>query len=376
MTAENFGFGSGWNTGNWKDFYLLPSTTSGPGFDWSARSVFARKNADGGFSGSPYQFHSQVSGKDALPAAIKHHDRERDMARVDATMKARVPGSSGSRNSGVSGPLPFKLTEFYTPGTAWSRSLVEVTDPNSPPVIVDDANTKTFRRGARSTEQWNTAVFGPGFPARPDEVTGAWAGRTGDQVFVNTPVFADGTGEHSTYDFGASTGSTRLTANGKVVAESTTPGNLYTPVPAAKTTYQLHTDAARAPQPSKVTADWTFTSETVAGDRAKTLPLLAVRFSPRLDDHNRARAGSLLTIPVTVQRNGAKADVTDVRTPQVQVSYDEGKTWQRTVLFKAGNRWLLTLQHPRNAQSVSFKAKVSDAHGSAEQMVVQAYTLK
>lgn len=377
MSTENFGFGSGWNTDDWKGLYVRPTTSSDAGFDWSARSVFAKKNADGGFYGSPYQFHSQVAGKERLPAAIKQHDRERDMAKVDATMKARVPGSSGGRNNGVSGPLPFKLTEYYTPGVAWNRWLIELPDPNDPnslPTIVEDSNAKTFRRGAKSTEQWNTAVFGPGFPALPDVVEGGWGGRLGDQLFVNAQVFADGTGEHSTFDFGGITGSTRLTANGKVVAETTAPGNLYTEVPAAKTAYQLHTEAGRGT--SKVTADWTFTSETVAGDRAKTLPLLATRFAPRLDDNNQASAGSLLTIPVTVQRNGAKANVTDVRTPQVQVSYDEGKTWQRTVVFKAGDKWLLTLLHPKNAKTVSFKAKVGDASGSAEQTVIPAYTLK
>ncbi|RAS64829.1 subtilase family protein [Lentzea atacamensis] len=375
MSTPEFGFGGGWGMRDWTGFHVHPSATSASGFEWSASSVFAKKNAEGGFYGSPYQFHSQTAGKERMPAAIRHSDRERDMARVDATMKARIPGSTGGRNNGVQGPLPFRLTEFYTPGVAWSRWLIEVTDPNSQPTFVDDATPRTFRRGARSTEQWNTAVFGPAFPALPSEMAGSWGSRLGDQLYLNAQLFADGTGEHSTFDFGSSSGTTRLTANGKVVAESTTPGQLYTPVPAAKTTYQLHTEGNRAPLSSKVTADWTFTSETVPGDRSKELPLLAVRFAPRLDDHNQARAGSVLTIPVTVQRNGAGA-VTDVRTPEVQVSFDEGKTWQRTLVFKAGNKWLLALPHPKNAKSVSFKAKAGDAHGTVDQTILQAYTLK
>ncbi|WP_439658536.1 S8 family serine peptidase [Lentzea sp. HUAS TT2] len=376
LDTGDFGYGSGWGTRSWKDFYVHPSATSAEGFTWSAASVFAKQNTEGTFYGSPYQFHSQTAGKNGLPAAIRHSERERDMAQVDATLKARVPGSSGSRNNGVYGPLPFKLKEFYTPGVAWSRSLFEDFGPAVPPSVVVDVNAKTFKRGAKSTEQWNTAVFGPAFPAFPAEVTGSWAGRQGDQLFANTQLFADGTGEHQTIDFGNSKGSTRLSANGKVIAESGEPGYLFTPVPAAKATYQLHTEGNRDPLSSKVTADWTFSSETVPGDLAKALPLLAVRFEPRLDEQNQGRAGSVLTIPVTVQRNGAKADVTDVRTPQVEVSYDEGKTWQRTTVFKAGGKWLLTLPHPKNAKSVSFKAKTGDAQGSVDQTVIQAYTLK
>ncbi|MFS8099344.1 S8 family serine peptidase [Lentzea alba] len=376
MSKENFGYGGGWGLRDWKDFYVHPSATSDPGFSWSAGSVFAKKNAEGGFYGSPYQFHSQTAGEEKMPTAIKHSDRERDMAKIDTTLKARIPGSIGSRNNGVSGPLPFKLTEYYTPGVAWGRWLVEQTDPSAVPTIVDDANPNTFRRGAKGTEQWNTAVFGPAFPAVPAEMTAAWGGRLGDQLFVNAQLFADGTGEHSAFDFDSSTGFTRLSANGEVVAEAPTPGRIFTPVPAAKTTYRLQTEGNRTPLSSKVTADWTFTSGTVSGDRSKALPLLAVRFSPKLDDRNQARAGSVLTVPVTVQRNGAKADVTDVRTPQVEVSYDEGKTWQRVVVFKAGNRWLTTLAHPKDAKSVSFKAKTGDAHGTVDQTVLQAYTLK
>ncbi|WP_323055934.1 S8 family serine peptidase [Lentzea sp. NEAU-D7] len=376
FTTGDFGFGSGWGTGDWNGFYVHPSATSHEGFTWSASSVLAKQNADGTFYGSPYQFHSQAVGEHKLPAAIRHSDRERDMAQVDTTLKARVPGSSASRNNGVYGPLPFKLKEFYTPGVPWSRSLFEEFGPSVPPTVVADANPKTFKRGAKSTERWNAAVFGPAFPALPAEAAGAWAGRQGDQLFVNAQLFADGTGEHRTIDFGNSRGSTKLTANGAVVAESAEPGYLFTPVPAARTSYQLHTEGTRAGLSSKVTADWTFSSETVPGDRAKALPLLAVRFEPKLDDDNQGRAGSVLTVPVTVQRNGAAADVTDVRTPQVEVSYDEGKTWQRTTVFKAGDRWLLTLLHPKGAKSVSFKAKTGDAQGSVDQTVVEAYTLR
>ncbi|MET9626490.1 S8 family serine peptidase [Lentzea sp. NPDC006480] len=374
MSTQDFGYVGGWGLRDWDGFYVQSSATAHPAFEWSAGSVLAKKNAEGRFYGSPYQFHSQTGGKEGMPAAIRHRDRERDMARVEATHKARVPGANGGRNNGVYGPLPFKLTEYYTPGVAWSRSLMEDTGPTAMPVFHDDARPKTFRRGARSTEQWNTAVFGPAFPAA--DMPGYWAGRRGDQLIVNAQLYADGTGEHSVFDFDSTTGGTRLTANGTVVASSTVPGHLVTPVPAAKTTYQLHTEGNRTPLTSKVTADWTFTSETVPGTATQDLPLLAVRFAPKLDDHNQARAGSLLTVPITVQRNGSKADVTDVRTPQAEVSYDEGRTWQRIVVFRAGHKWLTTLVHPKDAKSVSFRTKVADAHGSAEQTVLQAYTLK
>ncbi|HEX8870014.1 MAG TPA: S8 family serine peptidase, partial [Lentzea sp.] len=244
LITPNFGFGSGWGLREWKGFYVQPSATSHPAFEWSAGSVFAKKNAEGEFVG-PDQFHSRTAGKEGMPAAIKQADRERDMARIDTTHKARVPGTIGTRNNGVSGPLPFKLTEYYTPGVAWSRWLVESTGPGALPVIHDDARMKTFRRGAKGTEQWNTAVFGPAFPAVADGMAGAWAARQGDQMFVGAQLYADGTGEHTAFDFDSSTGGTTLTANGKVIGSSSVPGRLFAQVPTAKTTYQLHTEGNR-----------------------------------------------------------------------------------------------------------------------------------
>jgi hypothetical protein len=107
----------------------------------------------------------------------------------------------------------------------------------------------------------------------------------------------------------------------------------------------------------------------------KSVPVLAVRFAPSLDDQNRGVAGRALTIPVSVERNGSSSTA-DVRKPQVQVSYDEGTTWRTVPVFKVRDKYLVTLLHPKNAKSVSLKAKASDANGSVEQTIIRAYDLK
>jgi hypothetical protein len=58
----------------------------------------------------------------------------------------------------------------------------------------------------------------------------------------------------------------------------------------------------------------------------------------------------------------------------VEVSYDEGKTWQR-VLVTA--QLTAVLHHPANATSVSLRASATDRDGNTvKQTVIRAYTLR
>jgi hypothetical protein len=66
----------------------------------------------------------------------------------------------------------------------------------------------------------------------------------------------------------------------------------------------------------------------VWGDGYAHMPLLAVRFAPTLDDRNAAPAGKRSTTPVSAERNRAAPG--SVHTPTVEVSYDDGTTWQAT----------------------------------------------
>ena len=73
-------------------------------------------------------------------------------------------------------------------------------------------------------------------------------------------------------------------------------------VPAARSRYRIDATTTRpSTLTTRVHGVWEFASEHEAGEDEKPLPLMAVRFAPDLDDHNRARAGRPLVIPVVVQ---------------------------------------------------------------------------
>lgn len=363
--------GGTWFLNNFDSIRVRPSKTSWPKFTFHAGSVMAKPDGNGGFVGSPYQYHVRIIEKGRVPENLQRAVKDRELARVDSVTHARVPGSIGQRDNGASGPLPLRLKEFYTPDTPWDGSLSEFVKLGEYPNLGSQYSGygRVFKLGRTVTEHWNSAVFGPGVPNDPRYVR--FAGRLGNLLRVSVPMHS----AEGMIGSGAETsGRTTITLDGKVVADQPYSGYAYLQdAPAEKKRYQVHTESTRDSQSSRITADWSFTSEHVAGEEYKPIPLLAVRFSPKLDEFN--RAGKVVTVPITVERNGT-GKITNIKDPAVQVSFDEGKTWKPVPLHKTRSGWQVTLLHPHGAKNVSFKARAADAGGEVQQTIIRAYDLK
>ena len=101
---------------------------------------------------------------------------------------------------------------------------------------------------------------------------------------------------------------------------------------------------------------------------------MAVRYTPALDE--RDRAGRVLWLPVTVQRN-AEAAFGNLTTVTVEVSYDDGATWQKLRVFGSGLERGAFVVHPRGAQFASLRAVVADSAGTTvEQTIIRAYAIR
>ncbi|WP_309115752.1 S8 family serine peptidase [Saccharothrix sp.] len=354
---------------------FTPSKTSAPGrATFTASATLAEPDGAGAFVGSPYQYHVSWTHDGAVPASLARRFADRDLARVQAVVHASAAGQAGYLNQVVGGPLPLRVTEYYSPGVEWRGSFMQLSAPNAfPPETSQGAGGRTFTAGRQVTERWNAAVFGPAFPVMPR--VHQWAGRSGDKIDISVPMFTDQDPTH--YGFSrVDKAQTTIHRNGVLVGDLPYPGSVSAVVAGGRAQYVVHTQAHRSgvsELSTSVTADWTFTSDTVAGDPV-ALPLPAVRFAPALDDRNRARAGRPFAFPVYVQRNGG-GPVGDVRT-SVQVSYDDGASWRPVPLVKFGERWLAAVSHPADAKFVSLKASARDGAGNAvDQTIIRAYAL-
>lgn len=355
----------------------VPSRTSLPG---SARywvtATLARPDGAGRFEGSPYQYNVFWVHDGAVPADLHRAFADRDLARVDTVSAAQAPGKMGYRDYLAGGPLPLRVAEHYSPEIRWQRLFAQMRmDEGYRETTLFETGPRSFEAGRRETEHWNRAVFGPALPrsGRVDD----WAGRQGDVMAFAIPMYTDQSDtRHGYSDF--TRAKTALSKDGVHIGSAPTDGSGLARVPADPGVYELTVEASRSGASelsTEIAAKWTFTSEHVPGDPV-ALPLSVVRFAPVLDDHNRARAGTPFVIPVYAQRNGGTS-AEGVEATEVQVSYDEGKTWRPARLARFGTRWLAFVHHPADAKWVSLKAKSHDERGNTfEQTIIRAYGLK
>ena len=360
---------------NFDTLTLAPSRTSTPPgtFTVSVEGVLARRDANGGFRDSPYQYHLGWSADRKVPTNLVRSFRDRDLGVGHTIIAGADPSLTAVKDGVAELSLPGTLTELYSPGRDWYGSTLFFAGTPWESFPVADWRSHRPRRyaaGSQTTERWARAVVGPVLPAVYDEWTTPDAFRIGDTIAAGLALHGDAAGHPG---YAESTGSTELYRNGTLVGSSPYPGGGEWEVPAGAAGYRLDTTATGGGVgglSTEVTASWTFRSGTTR--RVAPLPLLAVRFAPGVDSRNTAPAGRAFAVPVRVDRFPGGAYGT-IGAPTVEVSYDEGKTW-RTAPVAGGK---VQLRHPAGATSVSFRAAASDSKGNTvRQTIIRAYLLR
>ncbi|MFD9701863.1 S8 family serine peptidase [Lentzea sp. NPDC059081] len=350
------------------DVLVSPSKTSGQ-FRYSAGGRFAEQDGAGSFDASPYLYNVRADVNGRMPADPVLRLRDKDLVKVRTTHGATVPGTVGTREGMITKPLPFVLDELYSPETPWYNEFTEMTTAGEFQSRLFSSAPTSFPKVRTATDSYNLAVFGPDLPSNPGRPT-RYANRSGDTMVFQVPLFADsGTDREG---FSAHTGSSTLYRDGVEVGRGSSTGGLF-PAGAGPATFRLHAEATRdRALTSKIVADWTFRSDTVA-EGVQSLPLMAVKFRPAVDGNNRASRASSTIVPLSVHHNTGL----DALPTGVQVSHDRGVTWRAAPLVRLGGEWGAVLSHPKGAASVSLRASARDSAGnSVTQTVVDAFLLR
>jgi subtilisin family serine protease len=346
---------------------------------------------------SPYRYDLALPHLGGIPAKVDHRPSNRDLAKVSARYHALVDGTIGFTNqdSRFNGffideaifskriPVPLERTEYYSPGpVSWGMTAdFGQTDNLTQGGVAD---RRTFRPGEQATINWNKSMFGPSL-STPLERFGqqptAQVSRAGDTIVAQMALLSDSGGndafprplpeEQGGY---GDTGDTALYADGRLVGRSGVPGDGRFTVPAQPANYRLVSEVNRNhptwPLSTKVSLEWTFRSGHT--DRPSALPLLTIGADPRTDMNNFAPARKRFMFPVKVDRQpGASGRAPVLRS--VEVSHDDGATWQRARLCKAGGTWLAIVDQPA-AGFVSLRASAADPDGNTvQQTTIRAY---
>ncbi|MFE3830371.1 S8 family serine peptidase [Streptomyces sp. NPDC059092] len=228
---------------------------------------------------------------------------------------------------------------------------------------------RTYEAGKSYDITYNVGVLSP--KIRKGTVT-----RYGDTLSACPSLYADGARHIGTSQ--VSEARTVVTADGGTVYDAgQEPCLELDGLNPAETEYTISTDVSRNPEmagtSTRTRASWTFTSAS-AGDEYAALPLSTLGFSPELTAESTAKAGTDLTVPVTIEGPAAGEGFKSLA---VEASYDDGTTWQPTEVATAENGGKsLTLSHPEGATSVSLKAELKDKDGNTYDLtIIKAYLL-
>jgi hypothetical protein len=382
------GAGYAWSTGySASDGTLLLAAPARPAPDqrleFASHFALAADDPDG----TPVRYELGFASEDGIPEILSHAVRDRDLARVDTTYRAQGAPTEIERidSPEVSDmyvsppsryhviPQPSKETLFLSADDRFTWHTTLVTQAADGAAFDLTQAVRRYPRG-RHREEWNRAPVGPGFLTdAPDNA----AVHHGDGIYLHLPLFSPSEPGHVTRDWVVEQTAT-LWRNGELVAAISSPVPIFPATPEAAD-YRLEVDARRAVPWSvlatQVKATWTFAAGLAADQSQAPLPLLAVRAAGHVDDGNAAPAGAPHLLALRVERQ-ANVTMSPVTALTLEVSYDDGATWQSTPVVRIGNQGFALLFHPAAPGFVSLRTRAADRAGSTvDQTVIRAYRI-
>ncbi|MFF2718951.1 S8 family peptidase [Streptomyces sp. NPDC058011] len=316
----------------------------------------------------------------SLYTGFTHTTSRRELTLVNARLGLSAPQAKGTIAASWSGyegaggggvgsmNLPVTSQQYISalPGLTWGFSFEQHN------ALTDEIQTRqsiayrTYPAGRSSTVTFNVGPFTPAT---------AVALRTGNLMQLCLPMYSNGAEQPG--NSVVTSGQTVFRIDGEKVLEWPAPCKAIGGLPNRRSTIRIDSRAVRAASVSGVSSDitaaWNFTTKATAGDTTAPLPLSTLRFSPALSMASTARAGTKLTVPLTVEGSAAGANLKSL---SVKVSYDKGATWRTAPVTTKGEKKSLRLSHPAKAKSVSFRATVVDKqHNTFTLTVLKAYLL-
>ncbi|MFE2751892.1 S8 family serine peptidase [Actinosynnema sp. NPDC059335] len=263
---------------------------------------------------------------------------------------------------------PGEAVDRVTPDLAWSWGFLQYGAEGAVEATLTSPERR-YERGGGHEERFNDPVFSPALP----ESRSPYLARGGDEISFAVPLFTDGAGNGG--NAAVSSARTTLLRDGVEVGETPYAANGLFEVPPGAAAYRVETEAVRAAGTSefatRVSAAWTFRSDTTTGDGVLPLPLSVVRFTPGLDGSGTAPKGASLRVPLTVQQQEGAANGRIDRI-DVEVSFDDGATWAAAPVSAGA----ATVANPDRAGYGSVRVRATDSAGNAlEHTVIRAYKI-
>jgi len=361
------------------------SGTEGKDLVEAAKSGKVKLNVKGN-PDTEYVYDLVDNHNDAIPRDLTYAPKTKELAKIDTQYKSDRPAPGGEfrwdipsyRSNGVGFQfklnLPSVRTEWVSAqeGTKWYHqasvldSAWEVRQPLA-----------TYKPGQKLDEEWFASV------ARPRLGDGFWKPyRTGNSFVLNIPAWADSgigsTGSETNYPGNQTL---KFYQGSKLVKEANGQA-IYSFInyPTENTEYRVVSDAWRDTErwntSVKTHTEWTFWSKEQEEYKTE-LPLISLDYKVDTDMNGNAKSGHWIEIGLNaIQVAGAPGNG-KMKGASLEVSYDEGKSWEKVDLDRERDGWEAKIENRKKADSVSLRASAwDDAGNSIKQEVIKAFGLK
>ncbi|WP_235822055.1 S8 family serine peptidase [Gottfriedia luciferensis] len=350
----------------------------------AAKSGKVRLNVKGN-PDTEYVYDLVDNHDEAIPNDVTYSPKPKDLVKINTQYKSDRPAPGAEfrwdipsyRPSGVGFRfklnLPSVRTEWVSAqeGTSWYHQA-----------SVLDANWEVrqpkamYKPGQTLDEEWFAPV------ARPRLGDGFWKPyRTGNSLVINVPAWADSgvgsTGSDTTYP---GTQTVKLYQGSKLMKEAKGQA-IYSFInyPIENTEYKVVSDAWRDPARWNTSVsthtEWTFWSKQQEEYKTE-LPFLSLDYKVDTDMNGIAKAGRKIKLGLTAIQVADAPGSGKIKGATLEVSYDEGKSWEKVDLNAEGNGWSADVENRKGASSVSLRASAWDEQGnSIKQDVIKAFGL-
>ena len=318
---------------------------------------------------------------------LTYKPSQRDLAQIDARYHAVTDGEgSGYRYDMTFTPSlgfferewhPGTRTEWVTPEQVWHESHAQRD-------WTDTANRNSYAKGSTTRLDWFKPAVHPAFGDAFAVRNSRWQ----DYLTLNVQAWtASGSAlDHGgNLEWGSVPTNMKLYQGDTLIRENKFSSDMqFVEVPSGTLPYHLVLDASRPADvwrlSTRTHTEWDFVSGTTSGDYFDPLALLELDYDLETDLRGDVKSGSTQQIRLTAgpQAGGGPA-VGTVTSGSLEVSYDDGATWQMVTLTKqADGQWKGNLKLPKQPGGfISVRAGAeTDAGWSVRQEIIRAYGLR
>ncbi|MFD9502861.1 S8 family serine peptidase [Streptomyces sp. NPDC060035] len=324
--------------------------------------------------------------------ALVYKPTQHDLARIDARYYSATEGklSEGYRSDFTLNPSfnmpelewhPGTRTEWVTPGQVWREFHAQGVDGPLPWVMVSGDNT--YAKGSASRLDW----FAPLTRPAQSESFGVYNSRWQNYMTWNVQAWASASDNMRLGGYlpwGETPSHLQVFQGDKLIHDNPVSGDMqWVEVPAGNLPYRTVLDVERPGDVFRLSTrthtEWTFMSDTVDSDFFERFSVLNLDYKLESDLHGDIKANATQRIalkPVSMDLATVPGKVTTVK---LDVSYDDGATWQKVTLAKgSGGYWTGSFKTAKKPGAfVSIRASAGTDRGfSVKNEIIRAYGLR